>query len=185
MFDVLLLPKLTSQMLARYDVIIVPDIPWLKEEELAAVRAYIERGGKLFVMGSSADLQELGTITAPAYLCHNTQHDEVRKEFLIQIDELLPRRIIQLEGAEYVLANVARKTGTDQVIIHFVNYLDAVKNLRIRLNLEGVVDSVVKDKIKFYSPDHAENKLNSIEVNGKSIEFSISDLEIYDMVVLN
>jgi hypothetical protein len=136
-------------------------------------------------MGSSADLQELGTINAPAYLCHNTKQDKVREEFLSQMNELLLRRIIQLDNAEYVLANVVKKTGSDQVIIHIVNYLNTVKNLQIRLNLEGVVDSVMKDKIKFYSPDHAENKLNSIAVNGKNIEFIISDLEIYDMIVIN
>jgi hypothetical protein len=63
--------------------------------------------------------------------------------------------------------------------------LDPVKNLKIKLNLEGVVDSVMKDNIKFYSPDYAENKLNSIQVNGKDVEFNVSDLEIYDMVVIN
>lgn len=185
MFELLLLPKLTPALLARYDVIIVPDIPWLKEEQLAAVRAYKERGGKILVMGSCLDLQELGTIKSPARLCHETQQDEVRKEFLNHLNELLPKRIIQLDNAEHVLANVVQKTGSDQVIIHVVNYLNTVKNLRIRLNLEGIVDSVIKDKIKVYSPDHTNNKAHSIEVNGKKIEFIISDLKIYDIVVIN
>jgi hypothetical protein len=185
MFDVLLLPKLTPMMLAKYDLIIVPDIPWVNREQLAAVRAYKERGGKVFVMGSCMELQEFGTINTPAYLCHNTQQDEVRKEFISQLNELLPKRIILLDNVEYVLANVVRKLGSDQVIIHLVNYLNTVKDLRIRLNLEGVVDAVNANKIKIYTPDHAKNKLHSIEVKDKNIQFTLSDLDIYNIVVIN
>ena len=185
MFDILLLPKLTPTMLAGYDVIIVPDIPWLNEKELAAVKAYQERGGKLYVMGSSTDLQKLATVTAPAYLCHNTQQNEVQQEFLSKMNELLPHRIIQLQNGEYVLANVVRKTGSDQIIVHFVNYLSPLKNVGVKLNLEGVVDSVDKDKIKFFSPDLVESQLNSVEVSDKNIEFIIPELEIYDIVTIN
>ena len=80
---------------------------------------------------------------------------------------------------------MVRKTGSDQIIVHFVNYLNPLTNIRIKLNLEGVVNSVDKDKIKFFSPDPVENQLSSVEVNGKNIEFTIPELEIYDMVVIN
>jgi len=136
-------------------------------------------------MGSCADLQELGTINAPAYLCHNTQQDEVRKEFLNPMNELLPQRIIQLDNAEYVLANVVRKTGSDQVIIHMVNYLNSVRNLQVRLNLEGIVKNLDDGKIRIYSPDGVPEQLEDVVYTDKQIEFIVPELKIYNMIVIN
>ena len=60
-----------------------------------------------------------------------------------------------------------------------------VGELKVSLNLDGVVDTINQERINFYSPDHASNKLHSIDVKGKNIEFILSDLEMYDIVVIN
>lgn len=185
MYDVLLLPKLSPEMLAEYDVIIVPDIPWFKEEQLASIRAYKENGGKLFVMGSSEDVQKLATVKAPEYLCHNTHQSNIQKEFLGQLNELLPQRIIQLDNAEYVLANVVQKTDNDQVVIHLVNYLKRLKNIEVNLNLEGIVKNINKEKISIYSPDEVSLELGKVSANDKQLKFVVSELAIYNMIVIN
>jgi hypothetical protein len=185
MYDVLLLPRITKQMLANYELLIVPDIPWIEEDQLKAIIDYKENGGKIYVMGSHKNLQDIATINSPAYLCHQTTKEKVRMEFIDNLNKLLPNRIIKLSDSEFILANVVKKKGTKQVIVHFVNYSDKIEKLKVNLNLEGVVDTISEDNIKFYSPDHAVNKLHSIDVNDKIIEFILSDLEIYDIVVIN
>ena len=185
MYDVLLLPRITPSMLANYEVIIVPDLPWVEEDQLKALKSYKENGGKIYVMGSQKNLQDMASIYSPAYICHETATEKVRMEFIDNLGKLLPNRMLKLGKSEYVMANIVKKRGTERVIIHFLNYLDKVGELKVSLNLEGVVDTINKEKINFYSPDHAENKLKSIEVNGNNIEFTISDLEVYDMVVIN
>ena len=68
MFDVMLMQKLNTAMLSGYDVIIVPDIPWLEENQLASLRAYKETGGKVYVLGSCTKLKDLATIKVLALL---------------------------------------------------------------------------------------------------------------------
>ena len=137
------------------------------------------------MMGSCMELWDLGTINAPAYLCHQTQQDDVRNEFLSQMNQLLPQRIIQLEKTGYVLANVVQKSGRDQVIIHMVNYLNSVKNVQVRLNLEGIVRSIDKEKIRIYSPDGVSEQLSKVIVSDEHVEFVIPELKIYNMIVIN
>jgi hypothetical protein len=166
-------------------VIIVPDIPWIDKEQLAAVRAYKEQGGKVYVMGSCEDLQELATINTPASYCHDTQKDHVRKEFLSRLNELLPQRIIQMDNVEYVLVNVVQKTNSNQVIIHMVNYLNSVKDIRVSVNLEGIVKDIDARKIRIYSPDGVPGRLGGVVVSDNQVEFVIPELQIYDMIVIN
>jgi hypothetical protein len=185
MYDVLLLPRIIPSMLAKYDIIIVPDLPWVEKDQLDALIAYKKNGGKLYVMGSQKKLQDIASIYSPAYLCHETATEKVRMEFIENLDKILPNRIVKLGKSEYVMVNIVKKRGTNQVIIHFLNYLDMVGELKVSLNLDGVVDTINQERINFYSPDHVENKLNLIEVNGNNIGFTISDLKIYDIVVIN
>jgi hypothetical protein len=185
MFDVLLLPKLTPDRMARYDVIIVPDLPFLEEEQLAAVSAYKEHGGKVYVMGSCAALQELATINAPAEYCHNTQTSEVRKEFSKQMDQLLSRRIISFGNTEYVLANVVQKTDSNQIIIHLVNYLSTIKKLKVKLDLDRIAIKIDQDKVRIYSPDGVPKQLEEIAVTGHQVTFVVPELNIYHVVVIN
>ena len=185
MYDVLLLPRITPSMLANYEVIIVPDLPLVGEDQLKTLMSYKESGGKLYVMGSEKKLQDISSLFSPDYLCHETTSEKVRMELIENLNKVLPNRIIKLGKSDYVITNVVKKRGTEKIIVHFLNYSEKVGELKVNLNLEGVVETINKEKINFYSPDHATNKLHSLEVNGKNIEFTLSDLEMYDIVVIN
>jgi hypothetical protein len=185
MYDILLLPKLSPGLLARYDLIIVPDIPWLDTGQLAALREYKEKGGKVYVIGSSKELQDRSTLIAPAYLCHETKKENVRLELLRDLEKLLPNRMITLENSENLLVNMVKKRDTDQVIIHFVNYTDIMNNVRVKLNLEGLFKNYDEKNIRLFSPDEVKEEINSITFEDKQIGFTIPELKIYNMVVIN
>ena len=185
MYDILLLPQISPDMLARYDLILIPDLPWADVSQMSAIRAYKERGGKIFVMGSSQALRDLATVAAPAHLCHQTHEEEVSREFTSELENLIPDRIITLKNADNVLANMVKKTGSDQVIIHFVNYLNNRTDVRVKLNLKYLLDKVDEKNIRLYSPDDVPNELKSVTINETQVEFTIPELKIYDMVVIN
>jgi hypothetical protein len=185
MFDVLLLAGLHPAMLTRYPVIIIPDIPWVEESQLVALRRYEKQGGKIYALGSSAELREIATVRSPANLAHATQNAEVRDTLVRNLDSLLQHRLVTLDNADYVLANMVKKTGTDRVILHLVNYAAVVKDLEVRMDLSGTVNTIDTAGIRFYSPDGVPETLESITVNDATVEFTLPELRVYGIVVVN
>ena len=88
-------------------------------------------------------------------------------------------------NAKYVIANIARKLGTDRIIVHFVNYSDTKENIKVKLNLKGFTRAINMESITVLSPDSVPQKLKDVTVNGFSLEFTIPKLEIYDVVTIN
>jgi hypothetical protein len=90
-----------------------------------------------------------------------------------------------VENAEYVLANIVRKKDTGQVILHLVNYSKTVKNLRVKINLEYVNDTIDESSITLFSPDMVSKELKSITLKGKTLEVTVPELKIYNVLTLN
>ena len=55
----------------------------------------------------------------------------------------------------------------------------------VKINLEGYPVEINRKKLKLYSPDSVPQKIEQISVKGKTLEFVIPALDIYDVVVLN
>lgn len=185
MYDVLLLPRLNENTLAKYKTIVIPDIPWIDERQLKFIEDYKKGGGKIYTIGSSEDLRRLASTYSPASMGIEIGNEATRKEFLNNLRELSGEPLITMEGAKYVIANVVGKKGTDKIILHLINYSEHLDNIKIKVNLEGYVNNINKESITLYSPDNVPKIIKDISVNGKKIEFTIPGLEIYDVVVIN
>ncbi len=61
--------------------------------------------------------------------------------------------LVTLKNTNYVLANIVRKKDTGKVILHLVNYSDTVKNLKVQINLENVLDTIDEASITLFSPE--------------------------------
>lgn len=186
MYDVLLLHRLTPEMLAPYKAIIIPNISWVEGKQLAAIQAYRESGGKIYTIGSAPDLRDLADSLSPAELFARLGDSSAREELRAQMASLEGEPLITLYGAPFVAANVVRKNGTDRFILHFVNYDKPLQNVRVRLNLEGIPVKINRNKVRCWSPDlTAPPQIGQIVVKGRTLEFTLLVLDVYDVVTVN
>lgn len=185
MYDVVLLHRLTEELLSRYKVIVIPNIPWMDADQISAIRKYKKDGGKIYTIGSTRELRELADLQSPATVLEEAQTATGRRELLSKLDRLSGEQLIQLGGTNYVAANVVKKTDSERVILHFVNYDKPLKNVRVKVNLDGVVKQIDGKRVKLFSPDTEAKAVDVVAVRGSQVELILPTLEVYDVVAIN
>jgi hypothetical protein len=108
-----------------------------------------------------------------------------RRELISKLDQLSGEQLIRLDGTNYVAANVVKKTDNDRVILHFVNYDKPLKNVRVKVDLDGVVKHIDSDKIRLFSPDGEVKPAEVVAVRGSQVELILPTLEVYNVVAIN
>ncbi len=185
MYDVVLLHRLTPELLSPYKMIVIPNIPYMDAGQIAAIRSYKEKGGKIYTIGSSRELRELANLQSPVSLLEETKNQPGRRELLANINQLSGEQVITMPGTQYVAANVVKKTGSDRVILHFVNYHTPLTNVHVSVNLEGVVKRIDGKRIQLLSPDGGADQIGAVSVRGTQVELVLPKLDIYDIVTIN
>ena len=189
LYDVLLLPKINNneleKYLAKYKVIVIPNIPWLDEEQYQVIANYKKQGGKIYTIGSSENLQKLSTIYSPPAFCKDLKNKIIRQEFLQNLQKLSGLPVISLDNSEYVISNAVRKKNTDKIIFHFLNYSNPLEDVHVKINLEGIIKGIDIKSIRLLSPDFVPQEVKRLSIHGKRIEFDIPKLDIYSIVVVN
>jgi hypothetical protein len=185
MYDVVLLHRLKPELLFPYRMIVIPDIPYMDADQIAAIRAYKKEGGKVYIIGSSRELRELADVQSPESMLDEARNERGRRELLAKINQLSGEQVITIPGTNYVAANVVKKTDSDRVIVHFVNYHTPLKNVRVSVNLDGVVKQIDSKRIQLFSPDGGATKIEVASVRGTRVEFVLPELDVYDVVRIN
>ena len=185
MYEVVLLHRLTPELLSRYKVIVIPNIAWMDADQIEAIRTYRKNGGKIYTIGSSRELRELADVQSPASMLEEAENENGRRELLSKIEQLSGEQVITIPGTNYVAANVVRKTDSDRIIVHFVNYNTPLKNVRVSVNLDGVLKQIDNKRIKVLSPDGGAKAIEVLSVRGAKVEFVLPELDVYDVVVIN
>jgi hypothetical protein len=185
MYEVVLLHRLTPELLSPYKAIVLPNIPYVDSDQLSALRRYKETGGKIYAIGSNRELRELADIQSPAAMLEAAQNAGGRKELLANIRQISGDQLITLPGSSYVATNVVKKTDTGRVILHFVNYNTPLKNVRVHVNLEGVVEQIDPKSLQLLSPDGRARQPDATTVHGTQLEFVLPELDVYDVVTIN
>ncbi|HEX4919998.1 MAG TPA: hypothetical protein VFV92_04585, partial [Candidatus Bathyarchaeia archaeon] len=185
MYEVVLLHRLTPELLSRYKVIVIPNIPWMDADQIEAIRTYRKNGGKIYTIGSSRELRELADVQSPASMLEEAENENGRRQLLAKIGQLSGEQVITIPGTNYVAANVVRKTDSDRIIVHFVNYNTPLKNVRVSMNLDGVLKQIDNKRIKVLSPDGGAKAIEVLSVRGAKVEFVLPELDVYDVVVIN
>jgi hypothetical protein len=185
MYDVVLLHRLTPELLSHYKVIVIPNIPWMDADQIAALRTYKNSGGKIYTIGSGREVRELADVQSPGSTLEEAQSPAGRRDLLARIDQLSGEQVLKLDGTSYVAANVVKKTKSDRVVLHFVNYQTPLTNVRVKVNLEGVVSKIDTNRIKLVSPDGGARQIEVASVHGSQVEFVLPSLEVYDVVTIN
>ncbi len=185
MYDVLLLPRISDELLSKYAVVIIPDIPWVTEAQLSVLQDYVQNGGVVLTVGSSEELRALATVTRPASLTREIEQRTQKLAFLRDLQRLYGEPLITMSNVPYVISNIVQKRDSDKIIVHFVNYHRNLRNVKVSLNLEDFVGSIDGDRIRLLSPDEVSKSLRNVRVSGKKVEFIMPALEIYNVVTIN
>ena len=185
MYEVLLLHRISAEALSRYKGIIITDIPWMDVSQSAAIEAFKRAGGKIYTIGSAKKLRDLSDAAAPADLFGRLTEPAVRKGLLESVRRLEGEPLVTVEGARYVAANLVKKNGQNRFILHLVNYDKPVKNLRVKLNLDGIAQTINAKALRLYSPDAVAKTVNVTKATGKSVEFVVPVLDVYNAITLD
>ncbi|MBZ5615754.1 MAG: hypothetical protein LAO23_17245 [Acidobacteriia bacterium] len=185
MYDVVLLHRLTPELLSRYKAVVIPNIPWIDADQITAIRTYKKNGGKMYTIGSSRELRELADVQSPASMLDEAQSEKGRRELMLRINQLSGEQVITIPGTNYVAANVVKKTDSERVILHCVNYHTPLQNVRVSVNLDGVVKQIDTKRIRLLSPDGQPMELKDVSVRGTRLDFVLPSLDVYDVVTVN
>ncbi|MEX0680666.1 MAG: hypothetical protein WD097_04730 [Balneolales bacterium] len=187
MYDILLLSRLNKDDLAKYPVIVIPDIPFMDKEALNTIDEYKRNGGNVYTIGSINELSEFADVYSPGSILQSVKRGTPQmNEIVRNIHGLSGGPLISLDDSEHIIVNVSRKAETDQIILHFINYSDDIKeNLRVKVNLEGLVNHIDRDSITLLSPDSIPKTFEELSVQDHTMEFSIPELQTYNVVLIN
>ena len=157
------------------------------DNSLAVLESYVRNGGKLFVAGDAATLDERGrTRVRPSLFGQNvgkgecTYFDQIPS--LDKLAEILKTdqgtKIPILSAPPGIVYNVVERPGKGQLIVHLLNYgATAEENVKLSLNKKY-------NSATFLSPDAPGARQLSLHRSGSGYELVIPKLDIYSMLVL-
>ena len=149
--------------LEQFKVLVLPtDLPKLNAEQNALLNRFAGGGGVIIKAGKA----ESG-IAARAEAAAGG-----------------PR--LSLEPRNYVLGQLTRKSDGKTLILHLLNYdhQTAAKNVKVRLDLNGLVQDLSRWQVTVLSPDTASPKIIGLSLHGSVCEFSLDRVEHYTVVTL-
>ena len=94
---------------------------------------------------------------------------------------------LSLEPRGYVLGQLTRKPDGRTLILHLLNYDQnaPAENVRVRLDLSGLVQNLSGWEVKAFSPDAAQPQLAGLSLHGSVGEFTLGRVEHYTVVVIS
>src|SRR5216683_254133 len=150
--------------LDRFKVLVMPaDLPKLSAEQKARLNTFTTGGGVIIRAGKA----EPG-IAARAEAAAGG-----------------PR--LSLEARGYVLGQLTRKPDGLTLILHLLNYdhQAPAENVKVRLDLSGLVQDLSRWEVKVLSPDAAQPQLAGLSLHGSTSEFTLCRIDHYTVVSLS
>jgi len=94
---------------------------------------------------------------------------------------------LSLEPRGYVLGQLTRKRDGRTLILHLLNYDHQVpaENIKVRLELSGLVQDLSGWEVRVLSPDAAQSQLGGLSLHGSVCEFTLGRIEHYTLVVIS
>jgi hypothetical protein len=150
--------------LDRFKVLVVPaDLPKLSPVQKARLNTFTDGGGVII----RARKAEMGIATRAKAAAGG------------------PRLSLQPRGN--VLGQLSRKPDGRTLILHLLNYdrQAPAENVRVRLELSGLVQDLSRWEVKVLSPDAAEPQLDGLSLHGSVGEFTLRRIEHYTAVTFS
>jgi hypothetical protein len=139
------------------------DLPKLSAEQKARLHAFTAGGGVIIRAGKS----ESGIVARAEAAAEG------------------PR--LSLEPRGYVLGQLTRKPDGRTLILHLLNYdhLAPAENVKVRLELSGLVQNLSGWEVKVLSPDAAQPQFADLSLHANVCEFTLRRIQHYTVVTLS
>src|SRR5579864_4027953 len=150
--------------LEQFKVLVIPsDLPKLNGEQKARLDTFTAGGGVIIRAGKAES-----AIAARAEAAAGG-----------------PR--LSLEPRGYVLGQLTRKPDGRTLILHLLNYNHnaPAENVKVRLDLSGLVQDLSRWEVKVLSPDAAQPQFAGLSLHGSVSEFTLGRIEHYTVVTLS
>jgi hypothetical protein len=94
---------------------------------------------------------------------------------------------LSLEPRGYVLGQLTRKSDCSTLILHLLNYDHhaPAQNVKVRLELSGLVRDLSRWELKIFSPDVVQPGLAGLSLHGSVAQFTLGRIEHYTVVTLS
>ena len=94
---------------------------------------------------------------------------------------------LSLKPRAYVLGQLTRKPDGRSLTLHLLNYDEKVpaENVKVRLDLKGLVPDLSGWEVKVLSPDAAQPQLAGLSLHGSVCEFTLNRIEHYTVVTFS
>ena len=95
--------------------------------------------------------------------------------------------LLSLEPRGHVLGQLTRKPDGKTLILHLLNYdhQAPAENVKVRLDLSGLVPDLSRWEVKVLSPDTAQPQFSGLSLHGTVAEFTLGRIEHYTVVTLS
>ncbi len=150
--------------LDRFNVLVMPaDLPKLSAEQKVRLDAFTAGGGVI--------------IGARKY----------KSGIVARAEAAAGGPRLSLEPRGYVLGQLTRKPDGRTLILHLLNYDHQVpaENVKVRLELSGLVQDLSRWEIKVLSPDAAQPQFVGLSLHGNVCEFTLRRIQHYTVVTLS
>ncbi|HEC94504.1 MAG TPA: hypothetical protein ENI45_00890 [Thermoplasmatales archaeon] len=192
--------SLTLEKLTPYDLIFIPSVLNITENQENLIKEYVNLGGKAVVfdpqaLGFEQDEGELHFGKGIFIFTHDianeyfhTYNDELRQRIYETVEDNVPIPLYVEKMDRKIVAYPYYQPDEKRVVIHLVNY-DHIKwndkvvprtNVRIRIKKPGFNLSTVY----VISPDFKENLTINPSINEDYVDLIIPELKIYDVIVI-
>jgi len=149
--------------LDRFKVLVMPaDLPKLSAEQKARLDTFADAGGVIVRSGRVDGIAARAEALAGG-----------------------PR--LSLEPRGHVLSQLTGKLDGRTLILHLLNYDNQTpaENVKIRLELSGLVQNLSRWEVKVLSPDTAQPPLSGLSLHGSVAEFTLRQIDHYTVVTLS
>jgi hypothetical protein len=164
-FETKVLSHLDKGMpLNRFKVLVMPaGLPKLSVEQRARLDAFTAGGG-VIMKARRAD-----------------------REIAARAERAAEGPRLSLEPRGYVLGQLTRKPDGRTLILHLLNYDQhaPARNVKVRLDLSGLVQNLSRWQIKVLSPDMVQPQLTDVSQHGSIAEFTLHRIEHYTVLILS
>jgi hypothetical protein len=150
--------------LDRFKVLVRPaDLPKLSAEQQARLDTFTAGGGVIIRAGKA------------------------ERAIAIRAEAAAGGPRLSLEPRGYVLGHLTRKPDDGTFILHLLNYNHQAlaENVKVRLDLSGLVQDLSRWEVKVLSPDAAQPQFTALTLHGSVSEFTLGRIEHYTVVTLS
>ena len=205
LFDVAVDDLLTPEELARYKVLILPEVRYFDKALTNAVERFVAAGGRVLVSGETARYDERGTrLAAPALSFLRTGKGRGQswkelgsleeKPLLQDLEAMAPGRYSRLNAPWTTEITAYEQANARRVVVHLVNYnrdekatpaakgmaaaenAVAQENARVSVNLPA---SARATGVRFLTPEHGDAVEVAFQQKGRRVEFQAPKFLVY------